>query len=258
MYLTCSVPGHCGLGQRLHVSVSSTVYAMDLDTGEPLLHSDSLARIYTLLGARPAEYGTELSRGYQTEELAESSLELVWCLEDHCATFNPALDLDPQATPESCLAEVNTLAGFLERKRPVPQFHESERYYKAALDLVGGTSRACTPMSYLVELYVQWGNATAAHAAVQQLGETCGESSPVTLQAIEAIRLANFGFPPPSSSMPASAGVSYGLYIGIGVAVLLILILIVLVYVFRSKCFGAGGPGGRTGMEAAPTGKGGV
>lgn len=265
LYLTCSVPGHCGLGQRLHVAVSSTVYAMDLVTGAPLLHSDSLARIYTLLGAKSGDYGTELTRGYQTEEVAESSLELVWCLEDHCATFNPALDLDPQATRESCLAQVNTLAAFLHRKRPEPRYHESERYYKAAIDLVGGTWRACTPISYLVELYVQWGNATAAHEALQHLTDTCGQSAPVTLQAIKAVEQANFEFPPPPSPLPppqppspppspAAAAAAYGAYIGIGAGVILLILLALLAYRYRGKCLGAPSPdpGARTADEVVP------
>lgn len=79
IYLTCSVSGHCQAGQRLHVHVSPTVYAFAA-SGAKLLHSDSLARVYTLLGVGGGEYGLDLTRGYQTEELAESTLQLVWCV----------------------------------------------------------------------------------------------------------------------------------------------------------------------------------
>jgi len=80
IYLACSVGGHCEAGQRLHIHVSPTVYAFDPTSGAKLLHSDSLARVYTLLGVGGGEYGYDLMRGYQTEELAESTLQMVWCV----------------------------------------------------------------------------------------------------------------------------------------------------------------------------------
>lgn len=52
-------------------------------SGEPLLHVLSMERVYTLLGHRDSGLGfSELSRGYQTEELAASTLELIWCLDE--------------------------------------------------------------------------------------------------------------------------------------------------------------------------------
>ena len=40
-----------------------------------------------------------LTRGYQTDHLAEVSLEFVWCLEPHCPAST--LDWDAAATPAS-------------------------------------------------------------------------------------------------------------------------------------------------------------
>jgi len=142
-------------------------------------------------------------------------------MEDHCSTYNPALDWDSTATAETCLAQVrlgpwsppytpisldpirprdrsqanrclqpeagpiaprwclsqpqplpqpqpptqvNTLAGFLNRKRPQPRLAESERYYLTAILLLGGWRR-CTPLSYLTELYVQVILLTTAHSS---------------------------------------------------------------------------------------------
>jgi hypothetical protein len=79
----------------------------------------------TLLGA-PA-----MDRGYQTESMAEHTLEVIWCLEDHCPAS--ARDWDAQATASSCRADVHNLAGFVSRKRPEPQLDKAREYYDEAL-----------------------------------------------------------------------------------------------------------------------------
>ena len=81
-HLACSVAGHCEAGQRLSVVGSVDVAALD-DAGEPLLHVASMARVMTgLLGfeASEAQGHARLTRGFATEAVASSSLELLWCL----------------------------------------------------------------------------------------------------------------------------------------------------------------------------------
>ena len=53
------------------------------------------------------------------------------CLEDHCPSS--ALDWVSDASADLCKAEVNNVAGFISRKRPVPQYDISEAYYQTAL-----------------------------------------------------------------------------------------------------------------------------
>ena len=133
-FLSCSVPGHCAAGQKLRVEGSATVAAFGAD-GAPLLHVSSFARLYTLLGlvAVDGDGGhAELTRGFTTEAVANSTLELLWCLAPHCGNCRggpggagaggacPSDDWEGDgATNASCTADVYTLAGAIERKRPV-------------------------------------------------------------------------------------------------------------------------------------------
>ena len=88
------------------------------------MHVVSLRRVMALMGYRMTAEGYHvLERGYHTEAVANRTLEFVWCLEPHCPAS--ALDWDPSATRDSCLADVNNLAGFLSRKRPAPQLDHS-------------------------------------------------------------------------------------------------------------------------------------
>ena len=81
-FLTTSAAAECRAGQKLRVFASGSVFAHDPNSGETLLHVLSMDRVYTLLGHRDSGLGfSELSRGYQTEELAASTLELIWCLD---------------------------------------------------------------------------------------------------------------------------------------------------------------------------------
>ena len=149
LYLTCSVPGHCAAGQKLsvRVSTSSRVFSTT-DPSQILLHSDSLARVMTLLGYRVESNGfVFLDRGFSTEASANVSLELVWCLEAHCPSV--AWDWNPTATNASCLADVYNLGGFLSRRRPLPQYEHAEQYYLIAL---GHVPTHCPSLSYLSQL----------------------------------------------------------------------------------------------------------
>ena len=115
IYLSCSVGTHCAEGQKVTVHVSSSQYAVD-SSGATLIHVKSQARIMALMGYRvdPTTGFAYLDRGYQTETLASTTLDLVWCLEDHC-TESPtsADDWISGASSALCKAEVNNLAGFI-------------------------------------------------------------------------------------------------------------------------------------------------
>ena len=115
-----------------------------------------------------------------------------WCLLAHCPSS--ALDWDAGASKESCEADVNTLAGFVERKRPLPRYAHSEAYYMRALSLVSG-GRSCVARSYLTELYAQVGNATAAAASARTLCTVCGNISAAAMQARGALVEHSVGWP---------------------------------------------------------------
>ena len=84
-HLACSVSDHCARGQKVSVHVSATEHAIDPADGAALLHSDSLARVMSLLGHRTdaATGFTYLDRGYGSEAAANVSLEMIWCAEGH-------------------------------------------------------------------------------------------------------------------------------------------------------------------------------
>jgi len=194
LYLSCSVSDHCADGQKLAVHISRTAHAIDSSTEPPtaLLHSDSLSRVMTLLGHRvDGSTGySYLDRGYQTDESAEVSLEMVWCLSAHCP--DSALDFDDSASEASCLAQVYNLGGFISRKRPTPDYAHAESYYLTALE---HEPTHCPTLSYLSELYLQTSNASAATATALRLCAACGSGSAAAGQAKAAF----------DASMPAVA-----------------------------------------------------
>ena len=100
-----------------------------------------------LTGYTPAD-GGRLTRGFRTEAIAESTLRVVWCLLAHCP--GSARDWDEAATEASCAAHVNTIAGFLERKRPIPRLREAGR----------GRSGVGAPGGALLVLVVFFGSNT--------------------------------------------------------------------------------------------------
>jgi hypothetical protein len=80
IHVGCSVEDHCSRGQKLSIHVSPSVHALAAD-GSPLLHVDSYARVMDLLGHTiDAEGFVHLTRGFQTDHLAETSLDFVWCV----------------------------------------------------------------------------------------------------------------------------------------------------------------------------------
>jgi len=213
-YLACSVPGHCEAGQALEIAASDTVSAFDAE-GEPQLHVASLARIYTLLGFELAADGisAHLTRGYATEAVAESTLELLWCMLPHCQNCAggeggagaggacPSADWagEGAATNASCAAEAYTLAGFVSRKRPRPRLATSEQYYLEALDALRRAAApahlACTPLAYLAELYLQADDPPRAQQTALRLQSTCGGEAGATVTARAAFSAAQVSWP---------------------------------------------------------------
>lgn len=186
-YLTCSVPGHCDANQKVTIQTSETEYAYNRTTGNWTLHVDSLSRVLRLLGYRQSSEGlTVMDRGYQTEELADVTTNLIWCALDHCPEF--AHDFDPSASLEDCESIVLTLMGFVSRKRPIPQWNVSEDYYKRAIEK--GGSNVCTAQSYLTQLYLTKGRWEDASSALSSLCFSCQNESSLIRQAqIEHERL---------------------------------------------------------------------
>lgn len=165
-YLSCSVGSHCADGQKLAVITSSTSRVVDAN-GAVQLHSRSLAQVMTLLGGPSA-----MDRGFQTEDQAARLLDVIWCLEDHCPSS--ATDWDAGATTASCKADVHNLAGYVSRKRPMPNLAHARQYYDEALAFV---TDHCPSLAYLSELHLQQSNATAAAETAERLCAACGRES---------------------------------------------------------------------------------
>jgi hypothetical protein len=169
---------------------------------------DSLARILRLLGFRREQQtfpkrvtntdngetdtmtvtfmATIMDRGFQTEELATKTTELIWCALYHsCPDF--VQDVFPGATMEECQATVWTLLGFVTRKRPIPNYDLSETYYHTALEVLRNqtvttttstsittTTYCCTALSYLSQLYLSKGDIINATDTIATLCTDCG------------------------------------------------------------------------------------
>jgi hypothetical protein len=130
------------------------------DSPQPLLHVESIPRLLRLLNYHqdPTTGLFIMDRGYQTEALAEQTLELIWCALEHCPT--PALlELEPNATTADCESMIYTLLGFVSRKRPIPQWDRAQNYYTKAI--ARGGSNICAALSYMTQLYwTRLGSAT--------------------------------------------------------------------------------------------------
>jgi hypothetical protein len=171
-YLSCSIPGHCEAGQKIVVQTSATVKAQDDATGEWLMHVDSLGQVLNVLGRRydPTTGFLILDRGFQTEQLAEQTIDWIWCGMDHCPSF---ADILPNATLADCKGAVYSLMGYVSRKRPEPQWSKAEYYYNRAID--AGGIYECDARSYLTELFLQKGDYETALTKVNDLCEFCGK-----------------------------------------------------------------------------------
>lgn len=229
VYLACSLDGHCRAGQKARVSVSGAV-RVHSDSGVTLLHQQSLARMLHMLNS-PA-----LDTGFSTEAQANSTLELIWCIEAHCP--DSARDVDPMATVSSCRADVHNLAGYVSRSRPQPRYTKALEYYEEALAF---DPAHCPTLEYRTELFLKTGNASAAVESALELCAACGPDGELVRQAQDAFaeslpdgfptdRCNAMRPPPPPKTLneggEGGGGVSVGLVVGIAAGCTLFLGLV--------------------------------
>lgn len=192
-YISCSIPGHCLAGQKIAIRTTAPP-TNDSDGSELEMHVDSLQNLLTLLGARndPLTGFLIMDRGYQTEELATQTVDWIWCGIDHCPRM--AMDVWEDATIQDCHSILFLLLGFVNRKRPVPQFEEAEKYYRFAIygnetsenttsfpeideqttEFVPLTSRnECAARSYLSKLFIDKEDYEMAMIEAQHLCTRC-------------------------------------------------------------------------------------
>lgn len=170
-YISCSIPGHCELGQKVKIRTSSTIKTRDEMTGDWIIHSSSLERVMRLMGRsfdNPHNF-LVLDRGYQTEALANQTLQWIWCGLDHCPSFE---DLSPEPSQEDCEGSIYTLMGFVYRKRPIPQYDKAEHYYDLAIK-TGGINE-CAARSYMTKMHLSKEDYESATVNANQLCEICG------------------------------------------------------------------------------------
>jgi len=121
----------------------------------------------------------ELIENHQQYDKAEPYL---WCVLSHCS----GCDVDgmcPTAylgldTTTMCESAVYNYLGFVSRKKSEPDYAHAHTYYDTALMLWPGN---CGAMSYMTELYMTTGNATAAATTHARLCAACDESFAVPL-----------------------------------------------------------------------------
>ena len=202
IYLACSVNSHCKMGQKVVVTTSSSVQVHPEPGG---VHMASLAATMHMLN-HPS-----MDTGFGTEAQANATLELIWCLEAHCApSGGSARDFHPDATEASCLADVHNLAGYVTRSRPQPNYPLALQYYDDALSHV---PTHCPTLEYRTELFLQTGKAAEAVKAALRLCAACGPASDVVVIAKAAFTsrpIAAFptaecdAFQPPPSPPPST------------------------------------------------------
>mmetsp|Transcript_5584 Transcript_5584/g.8577 ORF Transcript_5584/g.8577 Transcript_5584/m.8577 type:complete len:622 (-) Transcript_5584:314-2179(-) len=171
-YLSCSIGNHCQEGQKIMIQTSSTTHVQDDATGEWLIHVASLERVMRLLGRTVVNNEfLVFTRGYQTEALANQTLQWIWCGLDHCPSF---LDTTGNnVTVEDCEGAIYTLMGYVSRKRPIPRYDESEHYYRLAID--GGGANECAARSYLTKMYLDKQDFDNATLSANELCQVCGK-----------------------------------------------------------------------------------
>ena len=111
-----------------------------------------------------------MDRAFETEHVANTTSDLIWCALDHCPTF--AQDVFVDATLEDCESIVFTLLGYVNRKRPVPQWNFSEHYYRQALER-NTSSNWCAAQSYVTQLFLSKGDWSSAQAELEILCQEC-------------------------------------------------------------------------------------
>lgn len=175
-YISCSIGNHCGSGQKIVIETSSDIYARNETTQDMNFHVDSLSRILKVLGhaSDPVNGIVEMNLGYQTEEIANITKDWIWCGLDHCPEFYD-LGGSAQNLNDDCVGAANTLLGFIERKKPIPDYTMSEKYYRIAID-AGGLSE-CDARSYLTKMFLDKGDFENATTNGAELCQVCGNGN---------------------------------------------------------------------------------
>lgn len=202
-YISCSIPGHCEAGQKIAIQTSETVDVYEEDSMSMALHVDKLSRILTVMGytAQPGTGFVEMPLGYQTEEIAEKTMEWIWyvgfrvtkcyvnqrlshpilfipnrCGMDHCPDFYDLGDgLNDDEKESDCIGSTNLLLGFIERNKPSPDFDKSEEYYDIAIE-AGGTNE-CAARSYKSKMLIDKGDFEQATVVAEELCQVCGNGA---------------------------------------------------------------------------------
>lgn len=177
-YISCSIAGHCEAGQKIAIQTSETVDAYMENSTSMALHVDKLSRVLTVMGysTQPGTGFVEMPLGYQTEDIAEKTMEWIWCGMDHCPNFYDLSDgLNDDEDKRDCIGSSNLLLGFIERNKPIPDYNKSAEYYNNAIK-VGGTNE-CAARSYKSKMLLDKGDYEQATLAAEELCQVCGNGT---------------------------------------------------------------------------------
>merc|ERR1712232_893184 len=83
-------------------------------------------------------------------------------------------DLDAAAITkkDDCVGASNTLLGYIDRRKPIPDWEEAEGYYQTAIES-GGTNE-CAARSYISKLFLDKGDYENAKIQADELCLACG------------------------------------------------------------------------------------
>lgn len=193
---------------------NSSSTASSSEQREWILHVQSLQRVLRLLGQTfdPETGFMKLKRGFQTEALANQTLEWIWCGLDHCPGFmdlisgtnnvdndytnNDTALIEVQQHTADCNATIQTLMAVVSRNRQPFQsryYDEALGYYEAALDAAVTVPVECVARSYLTKLYLQRELYDNATVEAQTLCEVCRLGAPEDPNGV-AVRQAKHEF----------------------------------------------------------------
>ena len=166
-----------------------------------------------LLGNMAREADPTIERGLATEARANQTLEMIWCLEDHCPAS--AQDWDPRLRTTRAAARASrnyNLTAFASRKRPTPQYTKGKahEYYGEAL---GHVPAHCPSLEYLTELHLAERNTSAAASTAERLCGACGASS--TWAGMARAGLSSAAVDTPSACIPDEDTLGGGAIAGI-------------------------------------------
>ena len=124
-----------------------------------------------MYGHATYECAVDLIETHQQYDKAEPYL---WCVLGHCAGCDgdgpcPTAVVDLETTV-MCESAVYNYLGFVSRKKSEPDYAHARTYYDTALTLWPGN---CGALSYMTELHLTTGNATAARATHADFCGSC-------------------------------------------------------------------------------------